>query len=648
MTGINSSEIKSKNNIVSFWEFEKNRIKKLKDFILGIKNNDFKESGICDLVYQTYKNMNKDCKSLYHKIIFLNVITALLLGLRPFIDMFLYSSLPELAKGTQTGMLSFIFYMSIYFIYRNFNGVFSNMEVFNKSKLRDLYKRYSRSVEYKEVLLKPRALFVINKPGILFNFIFQIRSLKFDNLISFYSLMKSFIVIITSTLSVIYISPYLFFFFLCIVVINLETLLYTEELKRKNTYKASFINSQVSKKDMDTTSNTPLVQEALKVDMECEKIFYRGKYTEKINNKIRFFDLRNHCFLQIIVDLLSTMVVAYFIIYDIIATKDIGRFALITSATSMFSLNFKELSRHYTQMESNRNQVIDVEKKISLPKALERKTGNKVLQTMDDTITLNNVEFSYPKIKDITIFGEEKIERGNIVIDGISTKITKGGVTAVVGASGQGKTTLMSLIRHDYDLTSGSIKLGDKDITELSDEAINKQISFIEQRVQFFDNTLLYNLKYFNDQATDEEVKRALASAGLTEDISRLKDGLHHRVGQFGGALSGGQRQRLALARIFLTDRPIMILDEPTTGLDQVLSFKVMKALKEKAKNKTVLLVTHNPTEIALADRIIVIKNGKIESDGTPLELVQDSPFIKACLTKQDILSKQELFSKIS
>ena len=159
---------------------------------------------------------------------------------------------------------------------------------------------------------------------------------------------------------------------------------------------------------------------------------------------------------------------------------------------------------------------------------------------------------------------------------------------------------------------------------------------------------MLYNLKYFNEQATDEELKKALDSAGLTEDICHLKDGLYHRVGQQGRALSGGQRQRLALARIFLTNRPIMILDEPTTGLDQVLSFKVMKELKEKAKNKTVLLVTHNPTEIALADRIIVIKNGQIESDGTPLELVQDSSFIKACLTKQDILSKQELFSKMA
>jgi ABC-type transport system involved in cytochrome bd biosynthesis fused ATPase/permease subunit len=158
----------------------------------------------------------------------------------------------------------------------------------------------------------------------------------------------------------------------------------------------------------------------------------------------------------------------------------------------------------------------------------------------------------------------------------------------------------------------------------------------------------LYNLKYFKENASEEELQKALDSAGLTEDILNLKDGVYHRIGQDGRALSGGQRQRLALARIFLTDRPIMILDEPTTGLDQVLSFKVMKTLKEKAKNKTVLLVTHNPTEIALADRVIVIKDGQIESDGTPLDLIETSPFLKSSLTKQDILSKQKLFSKIA
>jgi ABC-type multidrug transport system fused ATPase/permease subunit len=183
-------------------------------------------------------------------------------------------------------------------------------------------------------------------------------------------------------------------------------------------------------------------------------------------------------------------------------------------------------------------------------------------------------------------------------------------------------------------------------VQDVTDDVINAQISFVDQNVHFFDNTLLYNLKYFNQSASEEDVQRALDSAGFSSDVAQFKDGVFHRIGEDGRALSGGQRQRLALARTFLTDRPIVIMDEPTTGLDQVLSFKVMKALREMSKTKTVLLVTHNPTEIALADRVLVVQGGKIVADGTPLELIDTSDFLSSAMTKQDILSKRQLFQK--
>ena len=445
-----------------------------------------------------------------------------------------------------------------------------------------------------------------------------------------------------------YISPYLFFLFLVIAIFNIESMLYVEEIRRKNFNKANILDMHISKRDSDIISNIPLIQESLNKEIECNKIFERSKYRENIFNKIRFVEARNSLSQKGIGEILYTVILIGYIAYDIINTKDIGRFALITSALHQFRWSTASLSSIYTEMASSRNMVVDFKKKLATPKALNRKTGDEILLPSDNIISIKKAKFSYPKIKDITIFGDEIIERGVDVIKGISTQIKPGEITAIIGTSGQGKTTMLNLIRHDYDLVSGSIKLGSKDITSLSDDEINKQISFIDQRVQFFDTTLLHNLKYFNEKATEDEVKKALDSAGLTEDISNLKDGVYHKIGRNGSALSGGQRQRLALARIFLTDRPIMILDEPTTGLDQVLSFKIMKTLKEKAKDKTVLLVTHNPTEIALADRVIVIKDGQIESDGTPLELIETSPFLKSSLTKQDILSKQKLFSKIA
>ena len=126
--------------------------------------------------------------------------------------------------------------------------------------------------------------------------------------------------------------------------------------------------------------------------------------------------------------------------------------------------------------------------------------------------------------------------------------------------------------------------------------------------------------------------------------IAKFEEGLDYKIGINGNKLSGGQRQRLALARTLLTNRPIVIMDEPTTGLDQVLSFQVMKSLKELAKHKTVLLVTHNPTEIALADRVLIIKDKHVVADGEPLHLVTHSEFLKSAMTKQDVLSKRELF----
>ena len=203
----------------------------------------------------------------------------------------------------------------------------------------------------------------------------------------------------------------------------------------------------------------------------------------------------------------------------------------------------------------------------------------------------------------------------------------------------------MSLIRHDYDVTDGEILLGKENVQNLSDKVINKQIAFVDQNVHFFDNTLLYNVKYFNQNASEEEVQRVLTAVGLSKDVARFKDGVYHRIGQDGRALSGGQRQRLALARTFLTDRPIVIMDEPTTGLDQVLSFKVMKSLRQLAKMKTVILVTHNPTEIALADRVLIVQKGKIVADGEPMKLIETSDFLKKSMTKQDIISKQQLFA---
>ena len=137
----------------------------------------------------------------------------------------------------------------------------------------------------------------------------------------------------------------------------------------------------------------------------------------------------------------------------------------------------------------------------------------------------------------------------------------------------------------------------------------------------------------------------ACRKAGFDKDVEKFKDDLSHRIGQDGAKLSGGQQQRLALARAFLTDKPIVIMDEPTTGLDGQLSLKVMKALKDMAKEKTVIMVTHNPAEVALSDRVVVVEKGKISADGKPQDLIKSNEFLRSFLTKEDIKTKRRLYN---
>ncbi len=646
MTKFNSS---SKHQ--SFFSFEKERIIRLYNFIkrINIKSPN-KEISPFSLAIKSYKEMMPQCKSIFHRYVISNLFSAIAEGLIPITSMLVYNSLPEIAKGSKNAVLIFILFYGIYKIRDILGEIFIAKIFYNAQKLDEAIHQINTAKNYIDIVNKPRAFFTINNPATLSSISSRLNTAISNSLRSAMEMSRESIITLISLCSLFLISIKFVVLFLFISVLCIEISTYMQTIKRVVMQKNRIIRTHTDKINRDILQNSPLIQDALSQKREYNMILNRNNKLFKVLVKEFYMKYMNESFFRIIFDIIFSSIVCVFAIYDIIKTGDIGRFALIATATNNVRMRFRNYAYTYINIIEARNNYVDANKLLQTPQAIEHKTGKVKLTPKDNQIYLNNIRFSYPKIKDVTTLGSEneKIERGNDVIKGISTIINPGEITVIAGTSGEGKTTLMSLIRHDYDLTSGTIKLGTKNITSLTDETINKQIAFIDQNVHFFDQTLLYNLKYFKETATDEELNKALDSAGLTEDISNLKDGLYHKIGQDGRALSGGQRQRLALARIFLTDRPIMILDEPTTGLDQVLSFKVMKTLKEKAKNKTMLLVTHNPTEIALADRVIIIKNGQIESDGSPLDLIETSPFLKASLTKQDIISKNELFSKIA
>ena len=420
---------------------------------------------------------------------------------------------------------------------------------------------------------------------------------------------KEFISLVVCTASLFAIVPQLALFILLLQFISMEFALYNNKFFRRVDERFRLFSAKVYRENGQISSLASLVQSANKVEKESKNIYNRlMRSSAKLRLKI-FNRLMGEESIRLILDALLAIAVCYVAIRDIIQTGDIGRLALISGAAMQMQGRWQSLS------------------------------------ASDNFIRLENVSFAYPALKRMEEIGYlTEIKYGATVLENVSLDIRAGGVTVVAGTSGQGKSTLMRLIRHDYDVQQGKVFIGSQNVCDLPDEEINMHIAFIGQSVQFFDASIRRNLTYLSDVTDEKRLHEVLDAVGLTEDIAKFEEGLDYKIGINGNKLSGGQRQRLALARTLLTNRPIVIMDEPTTGLDQVLSFQVMKSLKELAKHKTVLLVTHNPTEIALADRVLIIKDKYVVADGEPLHLVTHSEFLKSAMTKQDVLSKRELF----
>jgi len=639
-----------KNKLLSFCAFEKKQLQKMWKFLHGRKKaDDNREIGVFTLILTVYKQMSGISKKSFYMAFGSMILYGFFDAIQPYVQMLLYNTLPSLLSGSQEAMMFFSVFLSLHILCGVCQNIFWELGFYFKKKY-DSYYINQRSVQkYKEIICKPRTFFVVNMPEIVSGLSDKIVAAESQLMRWCLDFCKFVAIVVVSSVSLFVVSPFLFFLIFAVAMLYAKLQYLQNEYFRGYFNKSRLFGVEISKINRDIMRNSPLIQEAITTTKECEGINWRMNQATKIYLKVLSADRRILKILENFLLIVSAIAIGVVSYNEIVQTGDIGKFALIYGAAFGLENALTSMIFHYNeQLVRLRNEIVDTEKQLVTPKALERTVANEKVDVKENKIELKNVKFSYPKTKDVTKLGlaSEEVIRGEVVLKGVNLEIVSGGITVIAGMSGQGKSTLMNLIRHDYDVTAGEILLGGVNVQKLSDEAISQQIAFIDQNVHFFDNTLLYNLKYFKESASDEEVQRVLKAVGLEEDVARFKDGLFRKIGQDGKALSGGQRQRLALARIFLTNRPIIIMDEPTTGLDQVLSFKIMKALKELAQTKTVLLVTHNPTEIALADRVLVVQDGKIVADGTPMKLIETSQFLARCMTKQDVLSKQELFTK--
>ncbi len=235
--------------------------------------------------------------------------------------------------------------------------------------------------------------------------------------------------------------------------------------------------------------------------------------------------------------------------------------------------------------------------------------GKLEMQNTGYDIVLDKVSFSY--------------NVGEDILKDVTFTAKQGSVTALVGASGSGKSTLLKLVSRFWDISKGTISIGNEDISKIDPEELLKNISIVFQDVTLFDNSIMENIRIGRKDASDEDVIAAAKYAHCHEFIEKMPEGYNTMIGENGQRLSGGQRQRLSIARALLKDAPIILLDEATSSLDVKTEKHVQSAIKELIKNKTVIVIAHRMRTIVAADQIIYLENGKVNTIGNHEELMQ-------------------------
>jgi ATP-binding cassette subfamily B protein len=225
---------------------------------------------------------------------------------------------------------------------------------------------------------------------------------------------------------------------------------------------------------------------------------------------------------------------------------------------------------------------------------------------------------------------------GQSVLHAIDFDARAGETIAIVGQTGSGKTTLTRLINRIYDVDQGQVLVDDVDVRQWSIESLRSQISTIEQDVFLFSGSIKENITFGREDATDEEIEEAAREAQAHEFILSFKDGYQTEIGERGVTLSGGQRQRIAIARAFLTDPRILILDDSTSAIDSATEDQIQRAMRRISRKRTTFLITHRLSQIRWADRILLLRKGELIDHGTHKELMARSQDYRRIFTRYE------------
>lgn len=346
-----------------------------------------------------------------------------------------------------------------------------------------------------------------------------------------------------------------------------------------------------------------------------EKIEKFGE-TSKITSKFKAKQLAIFAFL---LDIGYFILLIFGTIFVLKGELNIFNFIIFSIVSKEFYKPFASMETHYMYYISAVDSYERLGKILYANTIPDRSNG---LSPKKNNISFENIFFYY--------------EKDNFKIEDLSFDIKENSITALVGESGSGKTTITNLLLRFYDVNQGSIKLGNIDIRDIPYDELLNRISIVMQNVQLFNNTIEENLRVGKKDANKEEIIEACKKSKIHDFIMSLPEQYETHIGENGGLLSGGQRQRISIARAFLKNAPILILDEMTSNVDPINESLIQEAITELAKDRTVLVIAHHLNTIQHADQILVFQKGKLLEKGKHQELLQKEGYYKKLWQVQD------------
>lgn len=379
--------------------------------------------------------------------------------------------------------------------------------------------------------------------------------------------------------------------------------------KREETFTKEEVNNNTYQQDaLENLGNIQMLHTGDQVMIELDQA------QEKYFQEFQSYQKKQICFGLVpeFLNLICAGIVIYVSVKLALERQDIGLYVAVSGLGANVLRRANMIVHRYKWLHHFGIQYIALNKELSYDGKLIPKFGRKKINGKGD-IVLEKVCFTYPEEKEP-------------VLKDLSLKIKQGARVAIIGNSGMGKSTLINVMKHSYEIQSGKVTIDGEDVRTISEESLCKCITYVDQHPTFWSQkNIRENLLMFNPKATEVELYQALNAANLLDEITRKEKGIDSKV----TALSAGQKQRLAMARAFLRRTPIIIMDEPTANLDTHAQTKVLAGIKNLSKVKgrkpTVVFASNVPAEIASANRILLLENGKIVEDGNPKKLM-DNP----------------------